>query len=208
MNWQNRLSIKLQIEKYEYDLSVNKQGTRYYIMNTDRQTLSTFTLIALILEVIYSIWPWLELWFGWWPLLNTSIIQHAFAFVWQHWLHIYFVNRRTFLISGNYECKLRGHLIVFRQVSKGMFIVKDTPLIQVIPVATKVSCEVGKEASLNCIVSAPYMVIFKGIPSAGKPNVIISFLNQVFYLYFTECWYMSRLNVAFCSFRWRSQYHS
>lgn len=74
---------------------------------------------------------------------------------------------------------------------------KDTPLIQVTPVVKKVGCEVGKEVSLNCIVNAPYVVIFRGIPAAGKPNVMVSFLTQVFkkfvYLYI----YVSQ-NVDIC----------
>lgn len=73
------------------------------------------------------------------------------------------------LISGRYECKLRQGQSVFRQIARGIFTIKERPLIQVTPIRRKVKCENGKQVELQCSVQSPYKVTLKNSSDAGEP---------------------------------------
>lgn len=75
----------------------------------------------------------------------------------------------TLYISGRYECKLKEKN-VFKQQSKGEIIYKVLPIIQLKPMTVKIKCEAGKRVLVECSVNSPYMVEFKDLPVAGKPE--------------------------------------
>ncbi|KAM7368262.1 hypothetical protein PAMP_014502 [Pampus punctatissimus] len=68
--------------------------------------------------------------------------------------------------NGLYECKLKRGKSVFRQKSKGILTLKETPLIQVTPIRRKVKCDVGKRVLVRCSVQSPYKVKFKDTSAA------------------------------------------
>lgn len=119
---------------------------------------------------------------------NAGVVSRTFAFVADAQNILY--ELKCSFSTGDYECKIRDNSqilkIVFRQKSKGPFLVKSTPLIRVTPVKQKLSCEVGKQVRLSCSVNNPYTVEFRSISAAGKHEQTdkLNGCNYHFYLYY------------------------
>ncbi|XP_061750997.1 adhesion G protein-coupled receptor F5 isoform X2 [Nerophis ophidion] len=69
-----------------------------------------------------------------------------------------------FTDNGIYECRLTDTQAIFRQRSP-IFMLNETPRIQVRPLETSILCQVGQTVSLACSVQDPYIVEFDAATS-------------------------------------------
>lgn len=100
--------------------------------------------------------------------LDGAVFHCVYVLILHYWLPIHLTfNCWSFLISGEYECRLKGKN-TFRQKSNRVFTFKEPPVIRIEPVKKKVRCVVGKTVKLDCSVNSPYKVEFKDISAAGK----------------------------------------